>query len=225
MYFYHDKPPLIIDQSKSIGLYYDVIEYLNNNNKQYFFRAIYVPKRRINVMIDNGSIDGLILGVAPAWFKDKEETKFLWSNAILADQDEFVSLASAPFEYANLSLSKSRVVLGGVRGFYYHGIDADIAAGKITRVDTINEKALLGMLLNQRIDVAIISQSTFNFITHNENNSHAFHLSSTAHDTFQRKIMIPKQRAVLKKTINAIISQMHKDEQWLKTLKTYNIKP
>ncbi|AOW77902.1 hypothetical protein A3Q34_14245 [Colwellia sp. PAMC 20917] len=95
---------------------------------------------------------------------------------VFTDQDEVISLENKPIEYSDPS-SLENLAFGGVRGFYYYGINELVAKKRINRSDTISEQALLNMLISKRIDSAIISQSTFDYIIRQSKNRDLFHLS------------------------------------------------
>ena len=206
IFFYHDKPPLVIDKQLATGQYFDVVSCLNNQSSEYSFNAAYVPKPRIEQMIKTSGLEALVLGVHPNWFKDKHKEKYLWSNVILTDQDEFVSLTTSPFHYNDDSSFNGKVV-GGVRGFFYKGINTAVKQKTLTRVDTINEKALLYMLLTKRIDFAIVSRSALIHYNKDKEFTNKFHLSTVPHESFTRHIMLTLQQTKLLNHVNTLIDK------------------
>jgi len=220
VYVYHLKPPFIISNNLELGLYYDFSEYLNSKSDKYHFETIFVPRKRIEFMIGKASFNGIVLGVNPVWFKDKAEEKYLWTGTIYQDQDEMVSLIDNPVEYSG---AKSLVGknLGGVRGFYYFGIDELVAQGEINRFDTVGEYELLQMLLFKRIDVGIVSRSTLNFLMKAKSWQGKFYLSKMPHDQYQRRVLIPRHKKVIYDEISPIINKLADDPDWQKILKKY----
>jgi polar amino acid transport system substrate-binding protein len=220
VYVYHLKPPFIIDLKKESGLYFDFSSYLNSKIDNYHFKTVFIPRKRLTQMLAHDLVDGMILGVNPVWFADKNEEKHLWSNKIITDQDDFISLATNPFDYQGVNSLTSRK-LGGVRGFYYKGINELVSENKIQRTDTINEKALLNMLLAKHIDVAIVSQSTFHYITKNKDLRDKFYISLAPHDTFFRRVLFPKNQRAIFEQIKPTINTMFSSKLWQKTLTQY----
>ncbi|KTF16072.1 substrate-binding periplasmic protein [Pseudoalteromonas sp. H105] len=192
VYAYHLQPPLIIDIGGQSGLYFDLVNHLNRLSNEYEFSLVYVPRKRIEVMLERNEMNGILLGVNPKWFKDKSEQKYLWTSKVFEDRDEVVSLQSAPFEYKSPNSLKGKIV-GGVRGFYYAGINEAVAEGQVNRIDTVDEEALLAMLTKQRIDAAIIGRTMFEYYLSDSVKEAVFHLSAQPHDEYHRRILVPKE--------------------------------
>lgn len=220
VYVYHLKPPFIVSDTYELGLYFDFSDYLNTKSDKYHFETVFIPRKRIDTMLKNKNFDGILLGVNPVWFKDKAETKYLWTSTFYQDQDEVVSLFEKPIEYEKPSSLKGRV-LGGVRGFYYFGVDDLVTKGEINRVDTIGEYALLQMLMFKRIDVGIISRSTLNYLTKAKGWVNKFHLSKQPHDKYQRRILVPQHNKNVYEEIAPMIENLANDPSWQRILEKY----
>ena len=83
-----------------------------------------------------------------------------WSVPLLIDQQDFVSLPDAPFEYENPE-SLHNLVLGGVLGHRYEGLEADIASGAIKRQNAQGDLQNIEKLLSGRIGTLLIPRSTW----------------------------------------------------------------
>ncbi len=220
VYSYHFKPPLIVDDKRKVGLYFDIVNYLNKASDEYQFDLVYVPRKRLEVMMQEGTFNGILLGVNPIWFKDRDRTKYLWTDHVLKDRDELISLKSEPFEF-NTPKSLSGKVFGGVRGFYYFGINEYINAGNALRIDTEREIDLFTLLSRNRIDTALISQSTFDYMIAKNQWHDKFHVSDKPHDIYDRHILVPKDKTSVFEHINPIVKMLHTDTSWHKTLASY----
>ncbi|RHW76669.1 ABC transporter substrate-binding protein [Colwellia sp. RSH04] len=220
VYVYHMQPPLMISIEDKTGLYFDFTRYLNQQSKRYNFEVVFLPRKRLDKMLADNTISGMVLGVSPTWFKDKAETKYLWTGAFMYDRDEIISLSSNPVQYAKPA-SLENMVIGGVRGFYYYGINELVKQGKAVRVDTVKEEDLFSMLLKRRVDVAIIGRSVYRYIMKDKQWHDVFHLSTIPHDSFERRILITKDRSALHLELSKLIDKLPEDKNWQQSLLNY----
>ena len=218
IYTYHEKPPLVINAAKKQGMYYDFVRHINTINEKYHFEIVPVPRKRVERMLENDTLNGILLGVNPLWFNDPNEHKFLWTHKVFTDRDEIVSLKEQSIEY-NDQTSLVGKIFGGVRGFYYYGINELVEKNKIIRVNTTNEIDLFTMLINKRIDSAVISRSTFNYLVKKNHWQEKFYLSKKPHDIFDRRILIPKKYHDVYQHLNPIIQRLQLDDTWLTAIR------
>lgn len=220
VYVYHLKPPFIVSNTNRLGLYFDFSSYLNSKTNKYHFETVFVPRKRIETMLNSESLDGILLGVNPVWFKDKAETKYLWTTNIYQDQDEVVSLIENSIEYSGAGSFEGKI-LGGIRGFYYFGIDEQVKLGKITRVDTIGEYELLQMIILRRVDAGIVSRSTLEYLMKAKGWQGKFHLSRKPHDKYERRILIPHNKKDVFDEVSLLVKKLPNDPFWKLILKQY----
>jgi polar amino acid transport system substrate-binding protein len=220
VYVYHLKPPFIVSNTNMLGLYFDFSDYLNSKTDKYHFETIFVPRKRIETMLALNKINGILLGVNPIWFKDKAETKYLWTANIYQDKDEFVSLPESSFEYSGAESLEGKI-LGGIRGFYYFGVDEQVKRGEVNRYDTIGEYELLQMVLLKRVDVGIVSRSTLNYLVKAKGWQDRFHISKRPHDEYERRILVPHDKKAIFDEISPIINEINNDPYWKIILKQY----
>jgi len=220
VYVYHLKPPYIVSNHNKLGLYFDFSTYLNTKTDKYHFTTVFVPRKRVETMLVLNKFNGILLGVNPIWFKDKTESKYFWTSKVFQDQDEVVSLPENPIEYSGPNSLHGKV-LGGVRGFYYYGIDEQVNKGEIARYDTIGEYELLQMLMLKRVDVGIVSRSTLDYLVKEKNLQDVFYMSKQPHDTYQRRILVPRYQKAIYDEIAPIIKHLPADPKWQLFLAKY----
>jgi polar amino acid transport system substrate-binding protein len=220
VYVYHLKPPFIVNNSYELGLYFDFSTYLNSKSEKYHFETVFVPRKRIETMLNSDKLDGILLGVNPTWFKDKAETKYLWTSSVYQDQDDVVSLAEKAVEYTEPKSLEGKI-LGGVRGFYYFGINEQVSQGNITRHDTIGEYELLQMIMLQRVDIGIVSRSTLEYLMKAKGWQDKFYMSKQPHDKYERRVLVPHYKKALFDEISPIIKELPDDPFWKSILKQY----
>lgn len=206
LYVYHLKAPYIVDNSEQSGLYYDVSTIFNRFQNDIVFTTYFVPRKRLDKMVEAGQLDGLVLGVNPIWFKDTQQEKYLWSEALFNDVDDFVSSKKKPFEYENQGSLLGKT-LGGILGYRYFGVDELVDQGQVTRVNTNEEHHLLDMLIKERLDVAIVSRSTREYLENLNTWQGLFHVSDVPHDRYSRHIMGQKSQQLVMNEVNRLLSQ------------------
>lgn len=221
VYAYHLKPPFIVDLKKETGLYYDFSKFLNSKGDTYQFRTFFVPRKRVEVYVENKQLDGILIGVNPIWFQDKEEQKYLWSPKVFADQDEIVSLAKRPFNYSGPE-SLIGMNLGGVLGFYYYGIDDLVKTGEIQRRNTSSEQSILSMILRERVNAGIVSRSTLNYLVPRKHWQGKFYISPKPHDSFNRRLLIPHEQKAVYDYLLPILENLDSDPEWQAILRMYD---
>ena len=220
IYGYHLKPPFIVDAKKEVGLYFDFSVYMNKKQQKYKFSTKYIPKKRIHNYIENDRLDGPLIGVNPLWYGDKAETKYLWTPKIFTDRDEIVSLTSSPFEFAGpTSLIDKKI--GGVSGFYYWALNK-IEKSDFYLQSVASEKSVLGVLLKQRVDIGIVSQSTLSYLVkHNKKYEGKFHISKNPHEEYDRRMLVALKHKELFDYMKPFMAEMYSDPDWKMYLNKY----
>jgi polar amino acid transport system substrate-binding protein len=221
VYAYHLKPPYMINIGSETGLYYDFSRYINSKQTKYELHTVFVPRKRIDSYISSKQLDGVLVGVNPIWFNDRSLKKYLWTASIVKDQDEIVSSVNKPFEYTSPSSLVGKRI-GGVKGFYYFGIDELVNKGKIERFDAENEKLVLNLILGGRVDVGVVSRSTVQYLVMEEEWVDKFHLSLIPHDSFVRRVMVPHSYQDVYDVIAPIIKNINQDNDWRRILRKYS---
>ena len=55
----------------------------------YRFTVQEIPRRRLDLLLQQGQLDGLVVGVSPDWFADA--SRYRWSHAFIDDGNLLVS--------------------------------------------------------------------------------------------------------------------------------------
>ena len=207
LYTYHKKPPFITDVNSKQGLYFDLADSMTELSDKYKFETVFVPRKRLNVLVEKQALDGLVVGVMPVWFRDKLEKKYLWSTGFYPDRDEFVSLKALPFEYKGKSSLKGKIV-GSVAGHYYREINEGVKAGDLLRIDTVGELEVLQLIEKQRVDFGLVSQSVFKYLKKGEVVQDIFHASTIPHDQFIRRAFTTRNQTLYFDEFNLRLQQL-----------------
>lgn len=221
IYTYHLKAPFVIDERNAKGLEYDATRYFNEHTDEFQFSLIYLPRKRLDLMMQNDTLDGIVIGVAPVWFGDKNEKRYLWTSVFLNDANEVISSRENPFEYTGLDSLKNQR-LGLVLGHYYEGISELAQRRLLTREDASSEDHQFRKLLAKRMDLAIISRSNYDYMMkHEPDLSGKFHVSKLPFEQINRKILLPLRFQKVQATLDAILHEMSRDPAWQSKIAEY----
>lgn len=221
LYSYHYHVPFLIDLEKRKGLTFELIDFLNSLDTQYNFEVVFKPRSRLETK--GKIVNKPILWTSPVWFKDKQETKYKWTKALLHDKDVFVS--KMKFEYKSLeSLTNLKVIMP--RGFYFYGVTEMAKNKKISPIYVENERQSLKMIIQGRGDVAIIGHSMLtNLFDHDLKESrNILRISKHPHDEFDRRILFPKKFKKQFKSINDQLKKPKIIKKWKSIIKKYKLK-
>jgi polar amino acid transport system substrate-binding protein len=219
LYAYHLKPPYIIDAEKGTGLYFELAKRLNQVQTQHRYTTVYLPRKRLESLLEQEQLDGLVLGVNPHWFNDASQHRFAWSHGWIKDRDIVISRSDQPVNFSRPdSLVGKRV--GMSLGYYYFGVSELADKGQLTRDNSPNESVTLEKLVKGRVDAMIITQRTLNHLykQHPEYVGKLF-IAPIPHDTYERMILLPKAQQALVPVLNQSLAKLAEDPHWQGLLK------
>ncbi|WP_052262233.1 transporter substrate-binding domain-containing protein [Pseudoalteromonas luteoviolacea] len=191
LYTYHNKPPYIESLADKKGLYFDIVNLLNEFQPNLQYKLVFMSKEQIRQRLERDTLAGVVLGVNPQWFGDIEQQRFIWSDPLFYDTDEFVSSIKKPFEYLSQASLHGKKY-GGVEGYFYPKLAEAERREKLTRVDASSEKELLELILQQQLDFAVVSRPTFFYFAKKNGWWTSLSLSHQAHQKYYRAILVPK---------------------------------
>lgn len=222
VYTYHNHPPFILEGGK--GLSYEFVEFLNKKSKgNPSFKIEVVSRAQLDKLVTAPDFGGAVAWVAPAWFKDKDKTTYLWSNAVMEDANVILSNVSAKLDYKDPSSLKGKQ-FGGITGHNYAGIDDLVKSGDIKREDSDKERSNLRKLEAGRIEATLLPRSTANYLINEMDLTSKLYIAPTPHSTYTRHVLIAKKKPELQKLVNEAIADMAKDSGWQATLSKYKAK-
>ncbi len=225
LYTYHEKPPYFHKARENAppapGIYRAFTDYLNRKQPKYNIRLTYLPRNRLEKTLRDGQLSGAILGVNPLWFKDSEETRYLWSQAFMWDQDVIVTRAETIFSYhAPNDLVGKKLALP--RGLYFWGVMELAADGKLSIFETSSDLQNLTMVQLQRADATITSILTYQYLMAHELRASGLVALEKPHDLFARRVLFPKSSAAAFTLLAPIIAQSLSDPAWQAELQRFH---
>ncbi|MEH6633516.1 MAG: transporter substrate-binding domain-containing protein [Halopseudomonas aestusnigri] len=217
---YHSHVPFVTNTDK--GLTYDLAAYLTKKSRgRYIFRARVMSRPRVNNLIESSKIF-VVPWVNPVWFKDKDETKFLWTqNVLLLGKNVVISRQDNKLIYKGPN-SLSGLKFGGVRGHQYTGIDDFISQSvKTVRIDSDRHLSNIHKLLNGLIDVTSMPSSAANYFISELNLEQSLFIAPIPHKSYERKMLISSKRKDIRDFLDQAIRAMAEDPEWLVIIKNY----
>jgi len=218
---YHSHPPFVLGKGK--GLTFDLANFLSERSDgRYFFKVSVVSRPRLNKIIEKKSA-AIVPWVNPAWFGDKDESKFDWARGVLMlDGNAVLSRKSgARFDYGGPVSIRGKIV-GGQRGHLYVGIDEFIKkTGAAKRVDSDTHNANIYKLRNGLIDLMLIPESAALYTIKSKRLSSELYVSATPHSRFQRRFMVLNESPELMGFIEQFLVDLSNDREWQKIVSRY----
>lgn len=220
---YYNFPPFIQSLNPGQGLSFEFAELLSNPHKKSFNYAVeWVPRKRIDRMLEKKN-EGIILWVNPVFFDDIKREKYFWTEPLLRDQQDFISLPAVSYEFDGSPDSLKGLLLGGIYGHRYFGIQAAIDAGEIQRHDVTSELQNIKKVLSGRIDVTTLPHSTMKFYEQKLKLTGKIHYSKKPLNTYSRHILIPRYMASIHTPIVQRLKKIKASGELSKLFKKYEV--
>ncbi len=211
--------PLVVDGHR--GLYPDLVDYLNKQKPGGMtFKLAYMPRKRLQVKLEDGSLDGIIIGMMPAWFDDVGQFKYLWTVPFAADNFILVSNTSKPINPA-VPTSLPGASIGLTLGYVYPGIDQWIAMNGLVRNDAQSEEKNIEKLMLKRVDCIVVSQTVINYYIKTNHWQGRFQFGQVPGQVTERRFLIPHAYKRVHERIAPIIKNLDHDPAWLKIAEKY----
>jgi polar amino acid transport system substrate-binding protein len=204
--------PLVI--SDGVGLYPDMVAYLNSLKLgNLSFKLSYLPRKRLQVKLEEGSLDGIVIGMAPQWFDDVGQTKYLWTAPFSEDKFVLVSNVGKPVSTEHPA-SLAGTSVGMTLGYVYPGIEPWIAANGLVRSDAPTEEKNIGKLLLERVDCIVVSRTVINYYIKLHGLQGKLHMAPLPGPLALRRILVPHQYRHVYERLAPAIGKLGTDPAW-----------
>jgi polar amino acid transport system substrate-binding protein len=211
--------PLVIDGQR--GLYPDLIAHLNRRHPGGLtFKLSYLPRKRLQVKLEDGSIDGIVIGMMPQWFGDAGQTRYLWTAPFASDNFVLVSSSTRPSDGETGRPLAGRTV-GLTLGYVYPGIDQWIAARGLVRNDTISEEKNIEKLLLGRVDCIVVSRTVISYYTKLRGLQGKFRFEPVPGQLTERRFLIPHAYRHVYERLAPAIRKLEGDRAWQQLAEKY----
>jgi polar amino acid transport system substrate-binding protein len=211
--------PLIIDDKR--GLYPELIAHLNRQKLGDFtFVLSYLPRKRLQVKLEQGSIDGIVIGMMPQWFNDVPQTKYLWTESFGADNFILVSSLARPVDPERPS-TLAGATIGLTLGYVYPGIDQWVAQHGMLRNDALSEEKNVEKLLLGRVDCIIVSQTVIRYYLKLHGLQRKFMYGQVPGQVTERRFLIPHAYRRVHDKLAPAVKKLEHDPAWQRISEKY----
>lgn len=220
LYTYHTHPPFILQEDK--GLSFDLAAYFTQKSAgQFRFVVKSMSRPRVNKMIEEKK-RGIVPWVNPVWFKDKAETRLMWTRgALMEDGNAIISHQNLKLVY-NGPNSLDGMTIGGLKGHLYQGIDDYIKnTGRLKRVDAENHMDNFRKLIKQHIHATLTPKSGAEYIIQKEGLQKELFISPKLHSTFKRRIININRNQEVQVFLEEVVKGMPSDPAWITIMDQY----
>ena len=218
VFTYNDRPPFVVDKAKEEGLEYRLVAWLNHQGPQYHFTLKVITGPEAKAKVAGKDLNGVLMGVSPAWFSEEVRNTWLWTPTVLWDQNMVISLVPSKLEYTGPASFEGRT-FAGVKGFFYPGIMDGIKAGKIQRIDTDSELASLERVAAHKVDATIVSEWTLLYAQLRLFMPGDFYTAGKPFQAIERKILVPPTMKALHDYLTKVLTDVKKNPGWQEATK------
>ncbi len=208
------------------GMTYDLAKLLSKKSRgKYRFIPSVFPRKRLDKFIDEGQ-QAVVVFVNPRWMQDKAKTKYLWTSSILSDRNEIASRMSGKspnrIVYSDIHSLKG-LVLGGVTGRRYPGIDEAVKLGEIVRFNVTGEDQNLKKLVSGRIDFMTSPHSMLKYLIRKLDLENQVYFSPTPLFTSTRHFMVTRDLIEEYEFLDNFTLGADSDPDWINIKRKYGL--
>lgn len=217
---YYLSPPFLLDDDT--GLASDFVNQMNNRlGKDYQFELVSLPRVRLNQQLADGK-QGMVLFSHWLWLEEQPKNKYLWSPALIKDQNLIVSLRRKNFQYSGPE-SLRGLRFGAIRGRKYYSLETLLNNNELLPVYLNRERQALQMLLAERIDVTSQPASLVSYLIKEMAIEKDIALAEKPLFTINRHIMLTSKMKQLYKELLPQLIMLKQDPLWQASLKKYHL--
>ncbi|MES2299166.1 MAG: transporter substrate-binding domain-containing protein [Pseudomonadota bacterium] len=212
-------PPLVVDAK--IGLYPELVGYLNGlkpGGLEFVIETL--PRKRLQVLVESGALDGIVIGMMPAWMGDPNRVKYLWTDPFANDSFVMASTTANPVLFNRID-ERSGVRVGVTMGYVYPMIDEWIARHGLTRDEAPTEERNLDKLMLGRVDAVIVAESVLRYYTKTHRMTSGIIIEPMPGQVTERRFLVPKSKQAVYDKLAPVIMHLNADPAWRKIQSQY----
>ncbi|MCX4027045.1 hypothetical protein H0A36_13555 [Endozoicomonas sp. SM1973] len=210
---YYRNPPFVVNSENNHGLTYKFFCYINIKYKNKIeFTVHFIPRRRIDYYLSKGKA-GVVPWVSPLFFNDNNMDRYLWSQTIIDDQQDIISLTTNKVTYSNKQ-ALIGLLVGAIIGHRYTVIDDLVEDNLMFRKDFRNEKIILNVLLNNRVDFITLPRSTIQYYIRSLGLEEKLYISPKPLQSYTRRLLITPNLKNVHQFFIKVLPELIKSPAW-----------
>ena len=211
--------PLMLGDGR--GIYPDLITYLNRKKPGGLtFKLLYMPRKRLQVKLEEGSLDGLVIGMMPEWLADPEQKKYLWTVPFATDRFALVSLAAHPVSPEPGTGRGGRTV-GITTGYVYPGLDEWFFRSHLQRSGGVSDEKNIEKLLLGRVDCVIVAESMARYFIRTHQLGATLRLYPMPGPGTERRFLVQRKQAAVYDKLAPALKHLRDDPAWMRAAAAY----
>jgi polar amino acid transport system substrate-binding protein len=196
------------------GLYADLVAHLNRQKLgELSFKLIYLPRKRLQVKLEEGSIDGVVIGMMPEWFGDAAQTKYLWTVPFAQDRMVLVSRTARPLN-ADVPATLDGASVGVTLGYVYPRVDALLHKYHAVRSNALSDEKNLEKLLFGRLDGVLVGEAVARYFIKSRGQANALQLTVLPGADTERRFLAPRSQEAAFDKLAPAVRKLKDDPLW-----------
>lgn len=211
--------PLVL--ADGTGIYPDMVAYLNRQKLgDLSFKLVYLPRKRLQLKVESGELDGIVIGMMPHWFDDVAQKKYLWTAPFALDRYVVVLPVNQPYS-DTVPGPLAGHTLGMVLGYSYPDLDAWIRRQGLIRNDAGSDEHNLEKLRLHRVDGVLAAESIVRWYLKQHAMQAQFQVHVLPSQPTERRFLIPHAQAAIYHKIAPVLHKLKDDPEWQRSVGKY----
>ena len=211
--------PLMLADGR--GLYPDLVAYLNQHKvggHTYVLR--FIPRKRLQVKLEEGTLDGLVIGMMPEWLDDPRQTKYLWTAPFDSDRIALLSLAARPVN-PQAPRTLDGALVGLTAGYVYPGLEPWLAKSRIKSSAGLGDEKNIEKLLLGRLDCALVGEAIARYYIKTHKLQDKLRLYPMPGPVSERRFMAQRGQKPVYDQLAPAIARLKTDPAWQRIAAAY----
>lgn len=210
--------PLMLGDGR--GLYPDLVAHLNKQPGSLRYKLYYMPRKRLQVKLEDGTLDGIVIGLMPEWVDDADQSKYKWTAPFATDRFALVSLASKPVDPARSAIVVGATI-GVTTGYVYPGLESWFKRAGLKRTAGVSDEKNIEKLLLRRVDCVLVAESMARYFERKHHMGSQLRIYPMPGAPTERRFLVQQRDARLFEPVSAAVRRLKDDPAWRKTAAAY----